>query len=87
MLTWLLLGVNVAVFAYELSLGDALESFVRRWGLVPADLADSPAPLVTLLTSTFVHAGWLHLLFNLLYLGVFGLPVERRIGTPRFAML
>jgi membrane associated rhomboid family serine protease len=87
MLTWLLLGANVAVFAYELSLGDGVESFVRLWGLVPADLAESPAPLVTLLTSTFVHVGWLHLVFNLLYLAVFGLPVERRVGTARFAVI
>ncbi len=77
----------------ELSLGGGLDGFLRRWGLVPADVFDSlhgsagPAALVTLLTSTFLHAGWLHLLANLLYLAVFGLPVERRVGAARFAVL
>src|SRR5499427_9956511 len=87
MLTAALVLANVAVFALELSQGDNVESLVRRWGLVPADLADSPAVLVTLLTGTFLHAGWLHLLSNLLYLAVFGLPVERRVGPVRFALL
>src|ERR1700694_2956217 len=71
----------------------ALDGFIRRWGLVPADVLESlhgndgPAALVTLLTSTFLHAGWLHLLSNLLYLAVFGPPVERRVGAARFALL
>ena len=46
-----------------------------------------PAVLVTMLTSLFLHTGWLHLLANLLYLGVFGPPVERRLGPVRFASL
>jgi membrane associated rhomboid family serine protease len=87
MLTAALVLANLAVFALELSQGDNVESLVRRWGLVPADLADSPAVLVTLLTGTFLHAGWLHLLSNLLYLAVFGPPVERKIGSPRFGLL
>ena len=65
----------------------ALDPFVRRWGLVPADVLsplrgnDGPAALVTLLTSTFLHAGWLHLLSNMVYLACFGPPVERRLGA------
>jgi membrane associated rhomboid family serine protease len=86
-LTWLLLALNAAVFLFELSLGSQLEPFIRRWGLVPADVVESPAVWITLLTSTFVQAGWLHLASNMLYLGVFGLPVERRMGTARFAGL
>jgi membrane associated rhomboid family serine protease len=40
-----------------------------------------------MLTSLFLHAGWLHLLSNMLYLGVFGGPVERRLGGLRFGLL
>jgi membrane associated rhomboid family serine protease len=40
----------------------------------------------TSITSSFLHAGWIHLLSNLLYLGIFAPPVESRIGTPRFLM-
>src|ERR1700736_5605482 len=93
MVTALLVAANLAGFVLELSQREALDVFVRGWGVVPADVFDSlhgsqgPAALVTLLTSTFLHAGWLHLLANLLYLGVFGLPVERRIGAARFGLL
>jgi membrane associated rhomboid family serine protease len=93
MVTAVFVVANLAAFLFELTLGGGLDSFLRRWGLVPADVFDSlhgsagPAALVTLLTSTFLHAGWLHLLANLLYLAVFGLPVERRVGAGRFAAL
>jgi membrane associated rhomboid family serine protease len=91
--TTVLVAANLAAFLVELSLGGALEPFVRRWGLVPVDVLEAlrgneaPSALVTLLTSTFLHAGWLHLLSNLVYLGVFGLPVERRVGAGGFALL
>jgi membrane associated rhomboid family serine protease len=93
MITAVFVAANLAAFVLELSLGSGLDAFVRRWGLVPADVFgslrgdDGPAALVTLLTSTFLHAGWFHLLTNLLYLGVFGLPVERRLGAVRFSLL
>ncbi len=87
MVTLVLIAANVVVFVVELSTGSSIDGFVRRWGLVPGDVREGPAALVTLLTSTFLHAGWLHLGANLVYLGVFGLPVERRIGPARFAAL
>ena len=79
------MGVTFA----EVSLGGEVDAFVRRWGLVPNDLrgSEGQGALVTLLTSTFLHAGWLHLLSNLLYLTVFGLPVEHRVGSARFSLL
>jgi membrane associated rhomboid family serine protease len=54
---------------------------------VPADVWAGPAASVTLLTSTFLHAGWFHLISNLVYLGVFGPPVERRVGPAGFAAI
>jgi membrane associated rhomboid family serine protease len=93
MVTLLLVAANLVAFGIELAIGPAVDPFVRRWGEVPADVLESlrgsagPAALITMLTSMFLHAGWLHLLANLLYLGVFGPPVERRIGGPRFAAL
>jgi membrane associated rhomboid family serine protease len=76
--------VNVAVFALELSQGRDIDAFVRRWGLVPADFHEGLAAAITLLTSTFLHSGWFHLGANLVYLVVFGVPVERRLGSTRF---
>jgi membrane associated rhomboid family serine protease len=87
LVTLVLVAANVAVFVVELSMGTDIDLFVRRWGLVPADVHEGLAAAVTVLTSTFLHAGWLHLLANLLYLGVFGPPVERRIGAVRFGVL
>jgi membrane associated rhomboid family serine protease len=85
--TLVLIAANLAVFFVELSMGGDIDSFVRRWGLVPADVWAGPAASVTLLTSTFLHAGWFHLISNVVYLGVFGPPVERRVGPARFALI
>ncbi len=87
MITLALVAANLLVFAVELSMGSDIDGFVRRWGLVPSDFREGPAAAATLLTSTFLHAGWFHLLANLLYLGVFGPPVERRVGPRRFAVI
>ena len=78
--TGLLIAVNLAVFIYELTLPDyAIPAFVDQWGVVPDHLH-----VTTLVTSMFLHGGWLHLLGNLLYLWVFGRNVEDRIGGARF---
>ena len=88
MVTLALVVANVAVFVFELSQGSEIDAFVRRWGLVPLDVHDgAAAAAITLLTSTFLHAGWFHLGANMVYLWVFGLPVERRLGGPRFAAI
>src|SRR3979409_1853410 len=93
MVTWPLVPGHGGGVRAGIDRGAGVDSFLRGWGLVPADVFDSlhgsagPAALVTLLTSTFLHAGWLHLLANLLYLAVFGLPVEKRVGAARFGLL
>jgi membrane associated rhomboid family serine protease len=85
-------------FAYELGrLGsggmEALDAFVTEWGIVPAELAaawSSGSSLMgealTLITSQFLHGGWLHLLGNLLFLWIFGNNVEDRLGRLRFLL-
>lgn len=84
--TQVIIGLCVAVFLYELTLrGAALDRFVERWGAVPRLIlqAISGGPktdLVTLFTSQFVHAGFLHLGGNMLFLWVFGRAVEDRLG-------
>lgn len=87
MVTLILFGLNLAVFLFELTLGSEIDAFVQRWGLVPADVRQGPAADVTLLTSMFLHAGWLHVGANLIYLGVFGPRVERIVGPLRFGGL
>ncbi len=77
------------VFLAQLTVLGGLERSVWRLGLVPAvltgearlhpGLAALPAPL-TLVTSMFLHGGFLHLAGNLLYLWIFGNNVEDRLG-------
>jgi len=74
-----LIVVNVLVFLYELSLGRGVDAFTLYWGLVPAAFS-----WVTVLTSMFLHGGFLHVAGNMLYLWIFGDNVEDRMGHGRF---
>lgn len=87
-ITVMLILVNVAVFLYEASLGAAeLSRFVTDWSVVPGRLLAnpfSPREIATVFTSMFMHAGWLHLGGNMLYLWIFGNNVEDRLGKTGF---
>ena len=74
-----LIVVNVLVFLYQLSLGDAGEDFILYFGLVPAAFS-----WVAVFTSMFLHGGLLHVGGNMLYLWIFGDNVEDRLGHGRF---
>ncbi len=85
-----LIGINLAVFLFELSLSqNELALLFRRWGALPIRLGADiqsvaevglPPFLLTLITATFLHGGWFHVLSNMLYLWVFGDNVEARLG-------
>ena len=77
--TIVLIAVNTLVFLFELSLGNQVDAFVFFWGLVPAAFS-----WVTVLTSMFLHGGFLHFAGNMLYLWIFGDNVEDRMGHGRF---
>ena len=88
-----LIGVNFLVFFYELALsGPGLDSFLNAYSLVPCEYsnqcaayAGTPSPFwITLFTSMFLHAGWAHILGNMLFLFVFGIHVERSMGGLRY---
>jgi membrane associated rhomboid family serine protease len=80
-----LIVVNLCVFLFELQLRPAdYQQFVEQWGIVPDHLRGSA--LITLFTSMFLHAGWLHVLGNMLYLWVFGRNIEDLIGGVRFLL-
>ncbi|MFH0848004.1 MAG: rhomboid family intramembrane serine protease [archaeon] len=81
-LTYALIAVNVIFFFVELSGGDA---FVVKWAFVPSRFLASPGgDFLTIFTSMFMHAGWVHLSGNMLYLWIFGDNVEDRLGHIRF---
>jgi membrane associated rhomboid family serine protease len=90
-----LIAVNGAVFVFELLLpraGLTLDGLFTRAGMVPFEVAHRvdvpPSGLVpwwaTPVTAMFLHGGWLHLIFNMLYLWVFGNNVEDLLGRARY---
>lgn len=82
--TWVLIGLNVLVFLYELTLGDRdLNRFFSDFGVIPKEISDGQ-DLWTLLTSMFLHGGWLHIAGNMLFLWVFGDNVEDVMGHARY---
>jgi membrane associated rhomboid family serine protease len=93
--TFGLIALNVAAFLVELSQPSeaALQTFIQAWGVVPREysaMQDLPPgiPLPfwsTLLTSMFLHGGWMHLGGNMLYLWIFGDNLEKVMGAARFA--
>jgi membrane associated rhomboid family serine protease len=77
-----LIAVNVVIFLVELGGGDA---FITQWSFVPARFAANPgAEFLTVFSSMFMHAGWVHLLGNMLYLYIFGDNVEDRLGHLKY---
>ena len=91
--TVVLITLNILIFLYQFSLGPkAGQRLVNTYGLIPAraELLLAPAAhgtpvtlpqvLVPLVTSMFLHGGWLHVLGNMLFLWVFGGSVEDRLG-------
>jgi membrane associated rhomboid family serine protease len=80
--TYALVALNVLFFVVELGGGDA---FIEKWAFVPSRFVANPVgDSLTLLTSMFMHAGWLHLGGNMLYLWIFGDNVEGRFGPGKF---
>lgn len=83
---WLLIALNVLMFAIILSLRSDAEGLVAALGLAPKRLLTDPQPweFVTPFTSMFLHGGWAHLIGNMLALYVFGDNVEDRMGSGRY---
>jgi membrane associated rhomboid family serine protease len=87
---YLLIAANIALFVYELSLGDrGLDRFIEMWGvrspevieLLRGNLELLVAVLLKSLVSMFLHGGWLHIGGNMLFLWIFGDNVEDNFGS------
>jgi len=80
--TYALIALNVLFFFVELMGGDA---FIETWAFIPSRfLANPGGDFLTIFTSMFMHAGWLHIGGNMLYLWIFGDNVEDRFGHLRY---
>ncbi len=90
-----LIVVNAIVFLYELTLGETqLKLLVERAGAIPIEIANMvdvrppdvlPVP-GSILTSMFLHGGWLHLIGNMWFLWLFGDNVEEALGRVRYVL-
>jgi membrane associated rhomboid family serine protease len=90
--TRLLIAANVAMFVFQMTLGESMMRFAFDWGMVPLRLTRALegggetvlAAGIPLLTSMFLHGGLLHVLGNVWYLAIFGDNVEDRLGHVTF---
>lgn len=92
--TYGLIAVNIVVFIHQLMLpSQQLEQFFQLYAVVPKELTASfrgipvpqsiPEPL-TLITSQFLHGGFLHIAGNMLFLWIFGNNVEDKLGHIKY---
>ncbi len=97
LVTFAIVVACAIAFGWELGMlarGEAaFERAISAWGVVPGRLTAAwgrgeylSVESLTLLTSQFLHGGWLHLLGNLLYLWIFGNNVEDRLGRAGFLL-
>src|SRR5258705_6912013 len=94
--TWTLIAINCAVFLFQIGLSPVEEQlFLSQFALIPAryielfaygDVNLSLADIVPFLTMMFLHGGWLHLIFNMWTLWLFGPTIEDRLGHGRFLL-
>ncbi len=77
-----LIGVNTLVFLFQMTLDPfSLNHFIASYGLIPGRMQ-----VVALVTSMFIHGGWLHLIGNMWFLWIFGDNVEDILGHGKFLL-
>jgi membrane associated rhomboid family serine protease len=88
LVTYAIIAVNAFAFFIEISQGRGFDQLIHRFGIVPsrflrAGIFDLPQ-LLTLLSSMFLHGGWLHILGNMWFLHIFGDNIEDRLGHIKY---
>jgi membrane associated rhomboid family serine protease len=81
-MTLLIILLNVLVYLWQFTQTPYRESvFIQHYAMVPDHLR-----IASLLTSMFLHGGWVHLIGNMWFLWVFGSHIEDVMGAPRFLL-
>ena len=92
-ITYALIASCIAVFLWQFSLGPNVKIAIYALGVIPASLLQGAmlpvelrwvSPEMTVITSMFLHGGFMHLIGNMLYLWVFGDNIEDILGKPVF---
>jgi membrane associated rhomboid family serine protease len=77
---WILVGINVLVWLFMVTMSPSeAQAFFLTFGAVPVEILQGQN-LFTLITSIFLHGGWLHIITNMLFLAIFGDNIEVTIG-------
>lgn len=80
--TVVVIVINLLVFLREFSLDDySLNAFIAMWGLTPSHFH-----IENVLTSMFVHGGWMHVLGNMWFLWIFGDNIEDILGHGKYLL-
>ena len=93
LVTWVILGANVFAFLWQVGVV-GLPYSVQAGGAIPYEILsfqdvqvpDLVPPPLTIFTSMFLHGGWGHIFFNMLFLWIFGNNVEDALGHGRFLL-
>jgi len=80
--TTLIILLNAFVFVLEIMGGD---TFVLKWAAIPADIV-AGRHWITILTAMFMHAGWSHIIGNMVFLWAFGPEIEDAMNPLRYAV-
>ena len=95
LIVYILITINVVVFLHQLSLGSGLGEFFQLYAVIPQELSNSLdgisssqsfPEILTLISSQFLHAGLMHIGFNMLFLWTFGNNIEEDLGHLKFLM-
>lgn len=80
--TYILIAINVIVFIIELNFGSDMDAMMYKYAMIPSEVTTGfdLGDVSNIFTSMFMHAGWTHLIGNMLYLWIFGDNVEDRLG-------
>ena len=80
------IALNVLIFIYQATLdAGSFNEFVYTFGCIPDEI-ENGQDYYTLLTSTFLHGSWMHLIGNMLYMWIFADNIEASIGNAPFAV-
>ncbi|OVE76048.1 hypothetical protein BVX97_02405 [bacterium E08(2017)] len=82
---WVTWGLALIICIVSIASFDNLNRIIHDFGLIPANFGRYGG--FTLITSFFLHGGWVHLISNIYFLIIFGDNVEDRLGTIKFLLL
>lgn len=87
-ITYLLMAANIVIFlSYTGIMNDAraMNAFLLDWSMIPARLSTGDG-LYTVISSMFLHGGWMHLAGNMLFLYIFGDNIEDALGHGKYLL-